>query len=184
MRFRFNERKTVQAAAFILNRHGGSLNYMVLIKLLYLADRKALIERGLPITGDRMVSMDQGPVLSMVLDLINWGKRNQPSPWFDYISPPDAYSVSLICAEPEDDELSRYELSILEDIDERFGKMDKWDLVDYMHDLPEWDDPHGSSIPIPPVRVLREADVSDEVIQAISQEAEESWFFRAALSAR
>jgi len=34
MRFKFNPRKTAQAAAHIARRHGGAINYMKLIKLL------------------------------------------------------------------------------------------------------------------------------------------------------
>ena len=37
--------------------------YIKLIKLMYLADRRCLIETGFPITGDRMVSMPKGPEL-------------------------------------------------------------------------------------------------------------------------
>ena len=43
-------------------------DYIKLIKLLYLADRAALIETGSPITGDRYVSMKFGPVLSNVFE--------------------------------------------------------------------------------------------------------------------
>ena len=49
------------------------MSYMKLIKLLYLADREALLRWGRPITFDAYVSMDRGPVLSSVLDLINGG---------------------------------------------------------------------------------------------------------------
>ena len=69
MEFVFNDRKTAQAAAWLLDRQEGRMPYLKLIKLLYLADRQSLIESGYPITGDRLVSMDRGPVLSRVLDL-------------------------------------------------------------------------------------------------------------------
>ena len=49
MEFFFDERKAAQAASVLLERHGGSMPYIKLIKLLYLADREALIESGLPI---------------------------------------------------------------------------------------------------------------------------------------
>ena len=47
------------------------LTVLQLVKLLYFVDREALLRRGAPVTGDRMVSMDHGPVLSTTLDLIN-----------------------------------------------------------------------------------------------------------------
>ncbi|MFN7952153.1 MAG: Panacea domain-containing protein [bacterium] len=69
MRFTFNEKKrAAQAAAHVLQRHGGRFNYMHLIKELYLADRQSLIDRGVLITGDAMFAMRHGPVLSNILD--------------------------------------------------------------------------------------------------------------------
>ncbi len=86
MRYLFEEKKAAQAAAYLLKLHGEPMKYFVLIKLLYLADRQSLIETGLPITGDKMVSMPHGPVLSQILDLIQAGKQDDSSPWFHYCS--------------------------------------------------------------------------------------------------
>jgi len=46
------------------------MSYLKLIKLLYIIDREALLRWGRPLTGDRYVSMDHGPVLSQTLNLI------------------------------------------------------------------------------------------------------------------
>lgn len=67
MRLRFNDRKATQAAALLLQLRGGKMSYMKLIKLLYLADREALLQWGRPITTDRYVSMNRDPVLSRIL---------------------------------------------------------------------------------------------------------------------
>jgi uncharacterized phage-associated protein len=74
MKLLFNEAKATQAAARLLKLRGGSMSYIKLMKLLYLADREALIRWGRPITTDRYVSMDNGPVLSRIYNLI----RNEP----------------------------------------------------------------------------------------------------------
>src|SRR5438552_2018304 len=95
MRFHFNDRKTAQAAAYLLQLHGGSMEYMKLIKLLYLADRGVLLAIGQPITGDRLVSMKHGPVLSRVLDFITHGPERTQSEWFSYVAEPEGYSVAL-----------------------------------------------------------------------------------------
>lgn len=179
MRFPFNEEKVAQAAAYLIVRHNGRLNYMVLIKLLYLADRKALIESGMPITGDQPVSMPHGPVLSVVLDLINMGREDGSAVWYDYISEPINYNVALIEQEPSRDELSDYELSILESIDDRFGGLDKWGLRDLTHSLPEWSDPHGSSVPIRFEDILQAANKSPDEIERIASDAQELQFFKA-----
>ncbi len=176
MRYFFDERKTAQAAAYLIQLHGGQLNYMVLIKLLYLADRESWIENAQPITGDSMVSMPHGPVLSRILDLINMGKEDSRE-WFNYITESDGFNVSSVESDPQNDELSRYELKLLNRINDQFGNLNKWALRDYTHTLPEWEDPNGSSYPISPVDILKDAR-SPEEIKKIAKEAEEIWFLR------
>jgi uncharacterized phage-associated protein len=73
----FDESKATEAAAFLLSRSDQTMNYMKLIKLLYLADREALIRWGRPISTDRYVSMKHGPVLSNVLNLISFGSLSE-----------------------------------------------------------------------------------------------------------
>lgn len=92
------------------------MSYMKLIKLLYLADREALLRFGCPITTDRYVSMDRGPVLSRVLNLIT--EEREPasqSLWTTAISEPDHYGVRLN-KDIEPEELSDAEIELL-DID-------------------------------------------------------------------
>jgi uncharacterized phage-associated protein len=175
MRFVFNEKKAAQAAAYLISLHGTRLNYTVLIKLLYLADRKALVECGQPITGDRMVSMPHGAVLSNVLDCVNAGGMIPESPWASTISPPDGYEVGLV-SDPGTDQLSRYELDLLAAINEQYGRLSWWQLRQLTHDLPEWRDPQGSSIPIEHEEILRAEGKSPEEIERLTQQAEEVWF--------
>lgn len=177
MRFCFNELKSAQAASLLISLHGGKINYMVLIKLLYLADRQTLLEHGFTITGDSFVSMPRGPVLSRILDLINMGKHKEITPWFRYVSEPKDYEVKLAEHSPSKrDELSKYEIRILNEIYTKYGSMDKWGLVELMHTLPEWEDPRGSSIPIDPQNILRLEGVSPEKIERFISHAEEICF--------
>ena len=177
MQFCFNEKKTAQAAAHVLKLAGGTLNYMKLVKLLFLADRQALVENEQPITGADMVSMKCGPVLSEVLDLI---KKGDHGAWAEYVSPPLAYEVSLKCPKPDTDELSRYELRVLDAIYAKFGPAGEWDLVKWLHKhIPEWRDPGGSVLAIEFDAVLRAQHVSEEDIQRISKDAEAHYVFRA-----
>lgn len=158
------------------------MNYMVLIKLLYLADRSSLLETGTPITGDRMVAMPYGPVLSQTYDNINMGEPIMPgadTTWYEYVSEPAAgFEVSAKKEHPDTDELSAYELGVLESIYTQFGRMDKWSLVSYTHTLPEWSNPEGSSLVIEPDTILRNAGRSDAEIREITEAAEEAWFMQ------
>lgn len=93
----FNEKKAIQIAAVFVKRVG-VINYVKLIKLMYLSDRKALLNWERPITGDSYLSMNKGPVLSRTLNLI---KENQPSEslWAEFITenPPANLHLSQCC---------------------------------------------------------------------------------------
>jgi len=146
---KFDEKKTTQAAAILLRKHGGPMEFLKLLKLLYLADRQSLLRSGRSITCDRYVSMDHGPVLSMTYDLISNGTSVQKeSFWLQHISVPADYRVKVL-NDPGNSELSEVETQMLEEVYATFGNWDQWKLVDeVMHVLPEWEDPNGSSIPI------------------------------------
>jgi uncharacterized phage-associated protein len=168
MSLRFDERKATQAAARFLELRGGTMHYLKLIKLLYLADRTALLQWGYPITTDHYVSMDHGPVTSRIYNLLV-DEVEKPF-WSEYISAPNDYQVSLLKAAPND-RLSRAEELLISQIFDRFGGMNRWDIVRYLHTLPEWKNPHGTSIPIH-IREILEGDgaLEKEEIDAILRE--------------
>lgn len=179
MRLRYREERATQAAARLLRLRGGTMSYMKLLKLMYLADRKSLLQHGRPITYDRFVSMDQGPVLSQTYNLmVAEESPDRASYWRRYISEPDHYEVHLVQDAPSG-ELSKAQEALLEDIFRDFGRMGRWQLVDYCHTLPEWEDPHGSSIPIAVADVLRAGGLDAEDIAAV----EEAFLAEDALSA-
>lgn len=150
MRRQFREDKTTQAAAYLLRLRGGSMAYMKLIKLLYVADRITLLKYGRPITYDYYFSLDKGPILSRTLDLITEGPQNGINGyWNMFISKPIGYEVQLSGDDCPVDELSEAECGVLDHVFNRLGSLNRWALVDMLHQyLPEWQDPHGSSLPI------------------------------------
>ncbi|HQU41243.1 MAG TPA: DUF4065 domain-containing protein, partial [Pirellulales bacterium] len=69
--FRFNPVKTIQAVAFLLRREPARrMNYMRLLKILYLAERAILAESGKPLTGSPVLATPRGPLFADVLGLI------------------------------------------------------------------------------------------------------------------
>lgn len=162
---RFRERKALQAVAYLLRLAGGRMNYMKLLKLLYLADRAALIERGAPITTDRPVSMRYGPVLSNIYSLI----RDQAMPgaaslFARFIVQKQPYEVALE-GEPGDGDLSRYEKKVIDRVWREHGEKTQWELVDFTHALPEWVDPESSSVEIRPEQILEGARLPEPEIR-------------------
>lgn len=164
---RFDPEKVTEASAFLLNLRGGRMHYIKLLKILYIADREALAEWGIPISNDNYVSMDHGPVLSQTFNLIRDGGRI----WSEYISAPfDDYEIRLTNPPPKAKKLSLAEQKILGRVFAKYGHQSRWDLVDYVHTFPEWKNPHGSSIPIGIEEVLQALDEPSEGIKAIVAE--------------
>ena len=169
---RINERRATEAAARFLKLRGGRMSYLKLIKMLYFLDGEALLRWGRPVTTDRYVSMANGPVVSRIYDLI----REEPAPgtdpiWHHYISTPQGWEVVLL-AEPETDELSRAQEALIDEIFAMYGKMTRWDLVRVSHELPEWQDPNGSAIPIQYRDILRAGNKTESEIAAVEGELE------------
>jgi len=168
----FNEAKATQAAARLLTLRGGTMSYVKLIKLLYLADRDALIRWGRPITTDRYVSMDNGPVVSRIYDLI----RDEPPPnsfrmWRRFISDPEDYEVRLL-GDPGSGELSRPEQELIDEVFAQHGRQNRWTVVNYTRSLPEWTHPDGGALPIEYRDILKAAQKTEAEISAVEEALE------------
>jgi uncharacterized phage-associated protein len=166
---RYDAEKVTEAAALLLTLRGGRMHYIKLLKLLYIADREALSEWGIPVSHDNYVSMDNGPVMSQTYNLVKEGGRV----WSEFISAPFGdYEVQLTGEQPNSKKLSRAEENILRRVFDNYGHKNRWDLVDYVHTFPEWRDPHGSCIPIDVEEILQALNEPPESIRAIVAELE------------
>src|ERR1035437_9322409 len=115
---RFDEQKVTEAAVFLLELRGGCMHYIKLLKLLYIADRQAFSEWGIPITNDNYVSMDNGPVLSQKYNLIKDGGRF----WSEHISAPFGdYEVQLSAPLQKNRKLSLAEEETLQKVFAEYG---------------------------------------------------------------
>ena len=168
---KYNETRATQAAALLIKLEGGAMNYTKLIKLLYLADREALINRGRPITFASYASLDKGPVLSETLNKIK--KPGTPRSYWDEHIETCGYLVRVLDDCPQD-ELSKSEQEFLQQVFARYGHLELWnELIDQvMHDLPEWRNPNGSSLSIDYEDILRAGGVPEPDIDAIEDELE------------
>jgi hypothetical protein len=177
MQLDFDETKTTQAAARFLGLAGGELNYMLLIKLLYLLDREALLRWGRPVSFDTFYSMSLGPVLSTVHDLITEPPIPQhESVWNKVVSSPENYRVKLL-KDIGTDDLSESEDALIDELFAKYGEPYKnkpFALVDLLHkELPEWKKvERGKRLPLDIRDILLAGHKSAEDIMAIEEELE------------
>jgi uncharacterized phage-associated protein len=170
----FQVRKAAQIAAFFAHREGGSISHLKLVKLVYLANRRAMEKFDYPMFDDTLVSMDHGPVNSAFLNYINGDAITDYHDWREFITARADHAVGLKkkIRTDELDELSEAEIEILEELWAKFRKYDQWKMVTYTHDnCPEWEDPRGTSAPIPYERVFKNLKKkhSDELARSVER---------------
>ena len=172
----FDERKTTQAAARFLGLANGKLNYMVLIKFLYLLDREALLKWSRPVTFDEYYSMKLGPVLSQTHNLATeMHLPEEKSYWGQFISAPSNYEVSLL-SDAGDDLLSESEEELIDDIFRRYGrwKIDPFAFANFLHKiLPEWTPVTSGRVPLSIADILKAGNKSAEEIATVESELDE-----------
>jgi uncharacterized phage-associated protein len=170
----FSARKVGQMAAYFARRQGGQINILKLMKLLYLADRESMAQHGSPISFDKFVAMDHGPVLSRTLNLINGTYPEQiAADWDEWISDRENHQIACNRDFSRDDldQLSDADLDVLNVVWREFGHMNQWDLRDYTHQhITEWTNPNGSSLPIREVDILRAVGVSQTEAERLAEE--------------
>lgn len=171
-----HEEATAQAAALFLLKAGGPMPHLKLMKLLYIADRESYRRRGSPITGDEMVSMPHGPVLSRTLDLMKGAAPSAPNGWPRYVCRVNQHAVTLAHGVTEETflgKLSRADRWVIDDVWERYGAMSQWELRDLTHTFPEWEDPRGSSKPIERYTLFRAVGMTHKEAEASVEQCEE-----------
>lgn len=180
----FDIEKAIAATAHVIERHGGTDDMFPLIKKIYFADRTALIRWAKPITGDSFASLQKGPIVSGIYNLMKGqGDFGDQVRWDDVIVRHQPYAMTT--RKPANKGvLSEREMEVLDEsakiIDAIRGSIPKW-LHQY---CPEWKDPGRSSIPIDPSTILRLANKSEEEIRRIEEANEEIRLMNYLLGAR
>ena len=160
--------KAAQAAARVLLTHPARrMEYIRLLKLLYIAERESFRERAAPILADRVRAMKHGPVFSTVYDFIK-GDHFEAGVWSQWVGK-DGYDVHLI-KDPGTSKLSPYETQKLEEIARRYADADSFDLVDLTHTFPEWVEAWNNR---PPGKNAAEISI-ESLLRALGIEDEEA----------
>jgi len=175
MNFHFNIGKATEAACLLLERAGGRMNVMKLVKLLYLLDRHAIDRRGVPVAGGDYLSMRNGPVTSEVLDLINSGRLfgEADERWSRCLSDRRDHEVSLE-QKPPREHLSDAEVALLDEVWAEHGGKDQWQLVEWCHaHCAEWTPVTRGCAPISVERIGIALGKSPAEVKRLTQEAVE-----------
>jgi hypothetical protein len=172
----FNIEKLIQSCNYLVKKNNFSFNYTILIKFLYLADKESLKSSLQTITGDTYVSMDNGPVLSKLYDLImgrcRYRNGEAQNLWNSRFTK-DGYNIVAITDRIPQSELSVFEMQILDQIYNQFKDYSLSEMISYVHkNCPEWKDPKGSSIDITSEEILESIGKSPEEIDWILSETQ------------
>lgn len=137
----FNYKKAVQALNLLAIKEGGTLNKMKAIKLVWLSDRLHLLNHGRTITGDSYFAMKHGPVPSYTRDFLesnNWSLADEELKFSqEYFKIIDKYSFQTIKSF-DSSVFSNSDILVLEEVYNKYGKFDQYQLRDISHEFPEW----------------------------------------------
>jgi hypothetical protein len=177
--FKLDIPKTVQAVALLLKANNRQrIEYLWLIKALYIADRESLRDFGKPISGDLTVAMVNGPVLSGVYDLVNTNLAdNWLQLWKKFLHRDD-YDLVLV-GDPGVDQLTPNEQGKLIEVAHRHKDHTCKDMIRITHDFDEWkwnqpDSDRGILVRRIPV---------EDVVKAVGRGDDLPWIFEDARAA-
>lgn len=167
----FFQQRVTEAASILLSKSSGRMSYMKLIKLLYLADRKAYETWEHPITYDTYASLPKGPVGSSTLNLIK-GIYPDRSYWDQFIET-IGKEVRIKGEFPKIKKLSPADEKLLDQIYSEYGNYTQFELAEITEKLPEWNNPGKSSSPIELFDLLKKLKYNSEDIERITTEIHE-----------
>jgi uncharacterized phage-associated protein len=176
----FRSRKAAQVSATYLNRSGGKMDKLKLIRMLYLTERESLEARGRPIFYDEFYSFKDGPICSNALDCLN-GYLDKGI-WSSYVRREGSKEVLLVTEHAKEDvemdELSESDLDIVDSVWNKFGWMSTSQIRKWTHlHCSEYTEIDAGRLPIDYLQLARAlhvsnpADVVDHVNEYRSAEA-------------
>lgn len=166
--FPFNPDKASQPVLWLLHRHGGSMDKLKLIKMIFLADREHLVRYGRPIVGGNYVAMDLGLVSSNLKDYIE-GKTTFRDLPFTIQG-----EYNLVATQATNDaQLSESELEVLDEIYDKYKHIDSIKLGLLTHKYKAWKNnvpAKGSSKPVPYEHFFEDKDSKDMMALVLEEQ--------------
>lgn len=198
LQFRFDLEKLVNALAYFAHAGVSDLTKLKAAKLLYLSDQRHLFRFGRPITGDRYIAMDLGPVPESAYQLI--GRLADPEEADDPVRRSalerlsihkgmwQQYAVIRAKQKPDLDVFSDSEIEVLNSVVTEFGARKARDLVDLTHKHAAYKRADasrspGSSVELPYDYFFDDAPPGSESARALADEEQTDRAFADAFDA-
>ena len=159
--YKFNGKKSTQAASFLLRGAGGAISFDKFWYLMYLVDRESITNTFFPLTGSCFVNN-----YIMLMDLYNYTKEEY---WNKYISVFENDDNFYYLDNPGDGELSDYEILLIQKIYKLYGNTELTDLRCMVSILPEIRELNVGDV-INPCNILRAENVSEDSIEEYKKE--------------
>lgn len=167
----FNATKILQEIIYLLHMNNDRMNLLKLMKELYLIDRLSISERDTSVSGDSFYSMPHGPILSATLNLLNSLTHNSFGEYLEAIETKRFPDIS-IKKTIDFDLLSEKEKEYIQNISDSFKNFSAKEIENYTHELPEWEDPKGSSKKIKFRDIMKALGSTESEIQEAKEEYE------------
>ena len=142
----FDLEKLARPAAWLLRKYGGRLEGAKLVKLMYLADRAAIGETCIPITGDGYCSLKSGPVRRRLCALAHGEGEAEAHREWDALFGREGRDIVALKGNIPCDWLSERETGILDAVDARFHEMSADEMSEWIRNpqnCPEWRKPRA-----------------------------------------
>ena len=124
------EKKILNSIIFFASKsQSGTINRLKLMKLLWLADRIHLNKFGRLILRDNYNALPHGPVPSKTMDVSKQTVENA----FDVKD----YHI-VVKGDFDSKYFSKSDIDVMEQVWEKYGKMNQYELRDFSHKFPEW----------------------------------------------
>lgn len=138
----FDVATAAQSAAFFIRKSKGSIDYLKLVKLMYLSEREFMKRYDEPLFYDVYINMDHGPAPSYVMKFINGELEDRK--WSEFVSKRTDTIVQGRKNGARLDRLSEAELGVLDKLWLKFKTYSGYQIAAWTHDhCREWQDPKG-----------------------------------------
>lgn len=162
IRFKFDLDKLIASIAFFASKKIDDLSKLKVCKLLYYADKAHLIKYGRPVIGDIYYHLDNGPVPSKSLDIMNEvinrdevylksSAMSNQEKFNEFLrvhkAPLSRHPVFQLKKNPNFESLSESEIEVLNSTFHQYGSFTSGQLIDHTHQEAPWrESPPNSEI--------------------------------------